>query len=556
MSDDMRQPPNGGSHPITLACPENIPPELLSAWRDNVLPSVQAARLEAHTPTCAACSERLRDYDAASSALNTQLIPRSGNDLWPGVRAAIERETYRAARPGLRLPRGLALGGVGAGIAALLLVALFAGLLFTHKLGNPTTAATPSTTTGPAPTEATALPTTIPKGPGLWTTLTGCPANTPIPYHVLYEASVEQQKGAPSLLTFQRSDNCGETWTQLTPPAISGVDYTNNLEVETIFITPNPINPKIAYLSVLLDSAVGCSDFPPAGAAIALSSTPCLLQFVTTDSGANWNRMSMPVKGSLAVTSQRNAGSAIQGPFRAQGSLLYGVATDTVPGSSGVIPPGRLVDSSDGVHWNSVDAALAAKGLGVYDFAVTPTDLFGATIYVTAQPFNDPNDQPPTYTPTLSLWASSDGGRTWTETSHGSGTPYALGNGIGGMVAGQNGSQPILYIISGNKTQEQLLASKDGGRNWTIDTHYPVGTGVAMLGTLQDGSVVLEARDASLPTLAWAPGSQQQQVADSVGSQYFNNPVIQQADGGEYLWLTSEVDNNGDTATMYVKLKF
>ncbi|HEX9037758.1 MAG TPA: zf-HC2 domain-containing protein [Ktedonobacterales bacterium] len=549
MSDDFRQPPNNGARSVTLFCPDHVPPEALSAWRDGLLPAREATYLDRHAPSCPACSERLHDYDTTSSGLNTQFIPRPGSDLWPPVRDAIDRESRGSTRR-LHIPRGLALGSAGAAVAALALIALFAGLFFSRHIGRPTLAATPITTTVPTAT-TTPAPTEAPKGPGVWTTLTGCPATTPASFRVLYNANTQQQKGGPTIVTFERSDDCGSTWTKLTPPPISGVDYTTNVDWMVAF--SDPVNPQIAYLSVLASGATGCATSAATGAQVALSSMPCLVQFVTTNSGATWAHLSLPVKGALAITSPTNS-TAIEGALRPQGSLLYGVVTNTVPGMSGLVPPGRLVVSSDGVHWSSVDGALAGQGLGIWDFAVPPT---GSTIYVTAQPFNDPNDQPPTYAPTLSMWASANGGKTWTESAHGPDGSYGQGGSITGMVAGLSGSQSILYITVGQKNQTQLLASVDGGRNWTIDTQYPISATFQMLGTLPDGSVVLESTDASQPTLAWSPGAAQRQIAAGAGLQSISHPVFQQANGGEYLWLTGTVNaNTGATATMYTKLKF
>lgn len=561
--DDMRQPPNGGPRSTTLACPDNVPPELLSAWRDGLLPANQAARMERHTPWCAACAERLRDYDAASSALNTQLIPRPGADLWPGVRAAIEREIYRdaaqgRARRGPRLPRGLALGGIGAAVAALLLVALFAGLLFSHNPGHISTAGTPSTTTGPNPTTtATTAPTAPPAGIGRWTTMTGCPDFVPPSIRAIYDAGVEQQKGGPTIVTFKRSDDCGASWTQLTPPPISGVDYATNVDWMDAFA--NPVNPQTAYLSVLLGGSSGCSlSASTGGGSAAMSSMPCLVQFVSINSGATWSRLSLPVRGALAITSPVNTALTVEGLLRPQGQRLYGVVTDTVPGMSGVVPPGRLVVSSDGIHWAVADAGLAARGYRVWDFAVTPA---GSTIYVTAQPLNDPSYQAPTYEPTLSIWSSPDGGQTWTENAHAPDGAYGQGGAVEAMAAGLNGGQPVLqpvlYIVAANKSgQTQLLASVDGGRNWTIDTRFATGNTYQLIGTVRDGSALLESSDATQPTLAWRPDTGEQEVGAGAGLQHISHVVLPSANSSGYLWLQGTVDTSvGGTTTMYTNLK-
>ena len=557
MSDDYRQPPDSGrSRPITLVCQQGVPPEILSGWRDGLLPPDQAAWLERHAPTCPACGERLRDYDNAASALSGQVIPRPGADLWPSVRAAIERETRgagNAARRGPRLPRGMALGGVGAGLVALLLVALFAGLLFSRQSGRPTATATPIATLA---VTATIAATATPSGPGYWTTLSGC-SGVPAGIRTVYNAGVQEQKGgAPTIVTLQRSDDCGATWTNLTPPQITGVSYTTNVNLMTIFTSP--LNPNTAYLTLQV-SGTACSS-TSAAARSAQSSTVCQPQFVTTNGGASWQRLALPVRGILGVISASSVTSlSVEGMLRPQGSLLYGVVTDATLASSGVIPPGRLVVSSDGgVHWTLCDGPLATQGYGVWDFAVTPT---GTTIFVTAEPFNDPSRQPPSYSPPLSIWSSPDGGHTWTEGGPAPGSGVSQSGVVLFMSAGMNGGHAIAYIVAEDNGLARMLASVDGGRVWQEDTALKYadtgGEIFELLGMLPDGSVVIEQPAGGGPTLAWKPGSAQRIIAQNADLLSYFHPIFQRRGDGLYLWLMGTPSNSGSTAltTEYTQLK-
>lgn len=554
MSDDYRQLPNSDrSRPAILVCQQGVPPELLSGWRDGLLPPDQAAWLERHTPTCPACGERLRDYDAAASALSGQVIPRPSADLWPGVRAAIERETRGmedGARRAPRLPHGLALGGIGAGVVALLLVALFAGLLRSRQTGRPTAAATPTATLAAT---ATTAATATPSGPGYWTTITGC-SGVPAGVRTVYNAGIQEQKSAPTIVTLQRSDDCGATWTKLTPPQMAGVSYTTNVNLMTIFTSPR--NPDTAYLTLQVNSAQACSSTSSVTARTALSSTVCQPQYVTTNGGVSWQRLALPVRGILGNISPVDAvlGSAL----RPQGSRLYGVVTDAMLTSSGVIPPGRLVASDDGgVTWHIADAPLAAQGLAIWDFAPVPT---GSTVYVTAEPVSDPAREPPQYGATLTMWSSPDGGATWKQASNPPDvTPQSpiLNMGAGASASGRR----TLYVAVGDKSGLTVLGSLDDGATWRSDSHLTTSSGGSLsspeiVGSLPDGSAVV-VDTGNAPTVAWLPGSAPRIIAQSPGFASITNPIFQQRGDGLYLWLMGTLPDSGSAllTTEYTQLK-
>ncbi|HEY7848805.1 MAG TPA: zf-HC2 domain-containing protein, partial [Ktedonobacterales bacterium] len=124
MSDELTPgaPPTGA----TLTCAVGVTPERLSAWRDGLLPADQAEWLATHVAGCPACGARLRDYEQIDAALREQTIPRAAANPWSAMR---QRLTTYERRKRRGLPRRAAWGGLGALVAAALLVALFAGLL-------------------------------------------------------------------------------------------------------------------------------------------------------------------------------------------------------------------------------------------------------------------------------------------------------------------------------------------------------------------------------------------------------------------------------------------
>lgn len=407
----------------------------------------------------------------------------------------------------------------------------------------------------------TAPATATPSGPGVWTTLTGCPATIPARLRVLYQADIQQQKSAPTIVTLKRSDDCGATWTNLTPPAIPGVSYTTDVSLMTIFASP--LNANTAYLTLQMLQINGTQTCPSTSSATTASrsTTICQPQFVTTDGGATWQALRLPVPGILGVLSATSpiTDLMIEGMLRAQGSLLYGVVTDWDIGANSATPPGRLVVSSDGgVHWSSADSALAAQGYSVWDFAVTSTS---SVVYVTAEPFNDPSRQAPTYSPTLSIWSSPNGGQTWTKSSPtpGSGTESGQGGEVMFMSAGMSGGKSIVYIVANNEGQARMLASVDGGHSWQEDTQLKYadtgGEIFGLLGTLSDGSVVIEQPAGGGPTLAWKPGSAQRTIAQNAKLMSYFTPIFQQRADGLYLWLTGYAGASEQLSIAYTKLQ-
>ncbi len=61
----------------------------LSAWRDDALPTDEAARIGAHSPDCPACQDRLRGFETIAVALNSQHMPIPDERLWRSIVAAM-----------------------------------------------------------------------------------------------------------------------------------------------------------------------------------------------------------------------------------------------------------------------------------------------------------------------------------------------------------------------------------------------------------------------------------------------------------------------------------
>lgn len=130
---------------VTTPCSENITSETLSAWGDGGLSEVEVARLRAHAAGCLACQERLRAYNQVSQLISGQRIPAAPPVDIAAIRAESHSQRGTPHTGKRRLPRAV-WGGLGAAMAAALLIAAFSQVF--ARLGHvfPTATVTPATT--------------------------------------------------------------------------------------------------------------------------------------------------------------------------------------------------------------------------------------------------------------------------------------------------------------------------------------------------------------------------------------------------------------------------
>jgi len=117
----------------------------LSAWRDGALLPAEAQRLQAHIPDCAACRERLAEYDTIAYGLAAVRVPEPVGGYGRSPRAILAAHREHNGRHPLRLA-----GGLGALAAVVLLTLLFAQLF--RSMGGrmtPTATATSTATRSP-----------------------------------------------------------------------------------------------------------------------------------------------------------------------------------------------------------------------------------------------------------------------------------------------------------------------------------------------------------------------------------------------------------------------
>ncbi len=108
----------------TLTCDEHIGGEMLSAWRDGLLPDDEMRHIAVHATTCPACRERLAGFDEVARALHRQVELEPDERVLYGVRRQIAsgHRSRWLGQPHARLWSGL--GALGS-VAALLLLFVY-----------------------------------------------------------------------------------------------------------------------------------------------------------------------------------------------------------------------------------------------------------------------------------------------------------------------------------------------------------------------------------------------------------------------------------------------
>ncbi|HET9111294.1 MAG TPA: hypothetical protein VFN78_10755 [Ktedonobacterales bacterium] len=506
----------------TLACAAGVTPERLSAWRDDLLPSDQAEWLTTHVPGCPACAARLRDYDQIGAALRGQVIPRPEADPWPAMRLRLARERRR----GPRLPSTPRWGGVSALIAAALLVALFAGLLAQQASRRPapgsTATATKATATPAAPLVAW---TQVPGYKGLYG-LAVAPSDPTVAYQLWLD-------GNGKVIT-RRTDDQGATWRVLTLPNIPNATYPVFGRAFTAMVSPADAHVVYLNVSALMDSSVtrcGASGDPQDG-----SQAPrllCLFQFISADSGAHWQALSLPVSGFLGIDPSPQGDNTTQ----PHAMRIY----DMISGGG----KGHLARSDDnGVTWRLIDQPIFAAGQSLMEYAATP---IGATVFALTEPVGQAATEG---SPPLMIWRSDDAGATWSNLGHAS---SALIVDVRAALVAQSG-KPILYTMmpdlgTNRMTIQGSLYGASGSFHLAPDPApgcQPSGNSY-LLGSLADGSVLAWCGGEvgawlALPARAdpgWRP------VAPNPGVNTIQSSFTQTLpDGSTRLWLVIG-DNTG-----------
>lgn len=337
-------------------------------------------------------------------------------------------------------------------------------------------------------------------------------------------------KTAPPEIWVRRSDNYGATYHDVSLPPIPGGATATN--VTYLSGDPSSLNPSVYFLTAQTNGSCG--------------GTTCQYQYVTMDGGTTWKLLSLPVHGILGVKATSGATG------RTQGQLLYGVVTDIILNTSGVVPPGRLVVSNDGgVTWSVADAAIFAASQWIYNFA--PAADGSAVFALAGQNFGTGL---PTHEPTLSVWRSDDAGASWKKEGP---LPGAYSLGVLATTSATSG-QTILYVLASDASNDfHLYASSDGGATWPATYDFHKGRDLNMLNafpgliaTLPDSSVLIASYDYS--TLEWNPTltAPRTLLPAPPNAGFVQSELVVPPDGAGRirLWITS-ADSNGKATYDY-----
>ncbi len=389
---------------VTTPCPENITSETLSAWSDGGLSEAEATRLRAHMLTCPACQERLRTFNAISQLMRGQRVPAAPPVDIAAIRAG--QRPQRAARRRLaRLGARRALwGGLGAAVAAALLIVAFSQV-FT-RLGHisPTTTVTPARTATPTAKLAWAE-RTIP--PGLTLNAGG----------LSYAFSPADDQDA--WICAQASDGSFTIWAT-TDQARSwriASRLTQRLTTSQVLgcgLTPDSVNPHVLALGF----SWGCGE-----CGTLRSGT-----YISGDGGATWRAM----PGDLGISSLATIGAR-----------TYALASDT----ANVYGATSLLLSDNGLaSWRSVGPSAGPTN----SYYLWPNLTTGALL------LGDGSNH---------LWRTEDGGASWTEITLS--RNIQTGGGEGAWLPSLGAWRICGQEQGADPTSAPILCTTDLGKTWT-----------------------------------------------------------------------------------------
>lgn len=342
------------------------------------------------------------------------------------------------------------------------------------------------------------------------------PAVAPSDPRVVYESlvyGIQQGKAG----TLRRSDDGGATWNNLPLPVPAA-------HVGHAGFLVSPLDAHIVFLTLVDTNGADC----PAGTTQPLTegnpgAVICWIPYTSTDGGNHWKQTKLPAPGSLTPNITNNNATSLATALGPDGKArLYAVLE-----CAGAETCTRLVASADGgVSWQYADAQLMAAG--VKNVCASSADPRSTGVYAVTSASADCGwqaQQP------LTLWRSDDAGAHWKQLGQ-----LATPNIRGLQVAHPLGGSALIYAVEPRTTQmstdkmggkyplfsadpADVKGSTDGGAAWTNAPSAGITSGlkpyfdVGALGTLSDGSIVIECVSASAEDnfsggtlFAWKPG--------------------------------------------------
>lgn len=461
----------------------------------------------------------------------------------------------RASSPHWQAPVTLGrLQGLAAGSVALVVVLLFGLLIHAITGSHPATSvSSPTAVTTASTTETLAAKWTALAG----LTLTGAVSITgqigavaiaPNDPQVVYEA-------VQSPASLRRTRNNGASWQKLSLP----VDPAN---VTTLEIFVSPLDGNNVFLTVTAFKPVGdttpCSNTiayaKQHGGILASGQASCSTTYRSTDGGAHWKALRLPVPGAIS-NGGANYPAIARNPLQAQGRALYALV-NCGPNCS-ADPALMLKSTDDGTSWKT-----SGPPGGVCFFKALPghSTIFASTASGPCGIYEGGASA-------AFLERSDDGGRNWKQIAK------PPNNGLVGLTAAYlaGTETPVLYVESpvvttqGHSTNVNIdatafYASSDDGAHWVQAPRNSgsipqANTTPLQIGTEPDGSLLLSFLDTSggdqattMTLYGWRPG---QQAWHAVSAPLQGAAQLLLNIGSTYWTILDTSESNSTTTRIY-----
>ncbi len=389
---------------VTTPCAEGITSEMLSAWGDGGLSEAEAARLRAHTEGCPACQERLRAYNQVSQLISGQRIPSAPPVDITAVHAG-QRRPQSARRMSHRLPRTV-WGGLGAAVAAALLIVAFSQVFALLGAISPTSTVTPARTSTPAATRLTWSQRTLPPGVSLAQNSVGF-AMAPATGQNGWVCSL----GSDGKVAIWETTDQARSWrivSHLTPPVTPS-------QINGCYLVPD----RVSATTLALGLSWGSGE----------AGTLRMASYISADGGQRWSKLA----GYLATPALATVGQ------RTYVIMSYS--------QSGLVPPTRLMVSDDGFRtWRDV----TPRGALTPFVFLWPDPVTGSLVILGMS--SQGGDV---------LWRSDDSGAAWSNITFTNNVHAEYGNWLPAAHHWR-----ICGAIQ-NATDGQTLCTDDLGKTWS-----------------------------------------------------------------------------------------